>query len=423
MNRASIHHEKALNPYLIDTNQSIWSLTAIQLAGWLSLPILATGVLILEDNSFLGAVLTVIVGNAILWFIRLGIIAMSQEARQSSLDLAHNYLGKIGSYFVAIALLLSTLAWFVSQTTVASNVLTHLISFNGNSDIDRFSQVSVLLGILTAFLCINGISLLRKLSAYSFPILILAFFIILFYLPNGSYKENNNALSLSGLSLVLATNLGVTAELPTFFRHSRSWKTSVKALLIIQLACLGLGLFSLFMGSIINNRFEISDSFLQSDSNSVLRISLMVFIFLSTICANVANVYSSSVGWEILAPKSLVGKKEYLILGLSLTIIFVLISGLFSLEFLLHAADSALVNLSIVLIAGYIIAKRQKTTPHLFEKVTYFFSWFVPTILNTLQFGLGILPNISPFALSLFLSLIIIFSSFFGRFLILKKST
>src|SRR5579871_1435695 len=96
---------------LPDQNQNVWELSAIQLCGWTSLPIIATSVLILEHNTFYGAVLTIIVGNAILWFIRLGIILMSHRNRQSALDVSRSYLGSIGGYFIGVLLLVSTLAW------------------------------------------------------------------------------------------------------------------------------------------------------------------------------------------------------------------------------------------------------------------------------------------------------------------------
>ncbi len=52
---------------LPDSHQSVWQLAAIQMAGWTSLPILATSIAVLQKNSFLGAALTIFVGNTILW--------------------------------------------------------------------------------------------------------------------------------------------------------------------------------------------------------------------------------------------------------------------------------------------------------------------------------------------------------------------
>jgi len=406
--------KKELIPQLTNLNQSVWDLTSIQLAGWTSLPIIVTSLLILETNSVLGAVLTTIVGNAILWFIRLGIIAMSHEKRKSTLDLAKDYLGSLGGYFIAVLLLVSTLIWFIAQTTAASKTLTTLISIKESAQIDQFTQISVLLGISSAFLCMNGISILRKLCAYAFPFLIIAFFAVLFSLPNLSLKENGNPISLSGLSLILASNLGATSELPTFFRHSKSWDTSIKALTLIQLISLGLGLCGLYFSAIINQHFEIHSALLAS-GQTFFSYSLIFFIFVSVLCANVANVYSASVGWEIVAPKALIGRKEYLILGLILTTIFILVFDLFPLEALVNTTDSSLVNLCIILLIGHVVSLYKKKPAALFEKTTYFIAWLLATGIEIIQL---INPKYIPttsLGINFVLIITIVFFAFVGK--------
>ncbi len=405
--------ERSQPLHLTETNQSIWDLTSIQLAGWTSLPILVTSLLILETNSIMGAIVTTVVGNAILWFIRLGIIAMSHEHRKSTLDIARDYLGSLGGYFIAVLLLISTLIWFIAQTTAASKTLTYLLPIKENPEIDQFTQVSVLLGILSAFLCMNGISILRKLCAYSFPFLIIAFFAVLFSLPELSLKENGNPPSLSGLSLILASNLGITSDMPTFFRHSKSWNTSVKALTLIQLISLTLGLCSLYFSAIINQHFEIQQPL--NSETGLFSVSLIFFVFVSVLCANVANVYSASVGWELVAPKALIGRKEYLILGLSLTTIFILVFDLFPLESVLNTSDSSLVNLCIILLIGHIVSLYKKKKPALFEKVTYFTAWLLSTAIDVTQL---ISPNLIPFSslmINFLLIVTIVFFFFIGK--------
>ena len=410
MSRSRQSHIEALT----DTNQSVWDLTSIQLAGWTSLPILATSILILEHNSIAGAILTIVVGNAILWFIRLGIIAMSHEKRKSTLDISRDYLGTLGGYFIAVLLLVSTLIWFVVQTTAASQALSNLISFQENERIDQFTQISVFLGIASAFLCMNGISVLKKLSTYSFPFLILAFFIIIFSLPNLTLKENGNPLSLAGLSLVLATNLGITADMPTFFRHSKSWSTSIKALTLIQLISLALGVCSIYFSAIITQHFEVNQLLLSAE-HSCFSVSLIFFVIVSVLCANVANVYSASVGWELVAPTAFIGRKEYLILGLSLTTIFVLIFGLFPLEEVLNASDSSLVTLCLVLLIGHVITNLRKKSVSLFEQTTYFIAWLLSTLVNILELAKPTLFPFSSLTVNFLLILTVVFLSFTGR--------
>jgi purine-cytosine permease-like protein len=383
---------------LPDAHQTYWQLAAIQLSGWTSLPILATSLLLLQTNSFLGSILTLIVGNAVLWFIRLGLIAMSHSKRQSTLDISREYLSDFGAFFISVLLLLSTYAWYLTQTTTASSTLIRLFSLHESPQIDQFTQMSVFLGILSAFLCMQGMPLLRKISSFCFPILILLFMCLLFTLPAAS-TPNLHATSLSGLGLVLATNLGITSDFPTFFRHSKSWEDSIKALTIVQIFSLAIAICSLYFGSIIHGNIEISARL--ALQNPLLRFSLLGFVFLSVICANVANVYSASVGWEVLAPKALIGRKEYLILGLILTSCFILFAKIIPTEFLLSWTDASLVNLTLVLIVGYILLRLSKSFPSKQEQMIYLFSWALASLLNFFHIAKILPTTLSNFSLSL----------------------
>ena len=133
------------------------------------------------------------------------------------------------------------------------------------------------------------------------------------------------------------------------------------------------------------------------------------------ICANVANVYSASVGWELIAPKALVGRKEYLILGLGLTTVFILFANIFSLEFALSISDGSLVNLCMVLILGFMISRQHGRLPNFFEQTTYFTSWALATLVNVLQFSNVWLFEYSSLLVSFILIVMTIFCAFLGK--------
>lgn len=409
-------HANALE--LHDTQQSAWQLSAIQLSGWTTLPILSTSVLILQNNSFYGSILTIIVGNAILWFIRLGIILMSYKNRQSTLDISLEYLGRRSRYFMSSLLVLSTLIWFIAQTTAASNTLTHLITIDEHPEINKFVQMSVLVGILSSFLCMEGITLLRKLSVIAFPIILLCFLVIVFTIPFQPIVQNNVPLSLSGLALFLGGSLGITTDLPTFFRHSKSLQSSVIALTIVQLITLGLSIGSLYFGALITGAFDVNEKIVLGADNQILRLALIIFIFVSSVTSNVANVYAASVGWEVIAPTALVGRKEYMILGLGLTTIFILIPDFFSMKYLLVAlesTDNSLVYLCIVLVIGFLV--KRKTGPDTFDQSANFLAWFLATLVTTYLYLNHTTYALSPISIGtilIFLTLII--SAIFKRF-------
>ncbi|NGX41137.1 MAG: hypothetical protein KR126chlam4_00975 [Candidatus Anoxychlamydiales bacterium] len=327
MNKYFIHHCK-----LPDINQNWWELASIQLTGVTSLPILLASILIIQNSNIISGILTLLIGNIILWIIRYAIIIMGHDGRKSVLDVAYVYLGKFGTYFIAILLLVATLAWFVMQTTIATNALNTLFPIKEPEEINKFAQIGVFIGIICTLLCMNGMVLLRWLSVISFPIILIAFIAIIFTSNPTIPADVTSGISLAGLPIILGTNLGITADLPTFFRHSNSLKDSLYALTAIQLFTLVFGLAALFLGAAITPWLGTHQNISFTSPSLILKISLISLIFFSTICTNVANVYSASVGWELIAP-ILAGIKEYLILGLGLTIIFILIANIFSLNF------------------------------------------------------------------------------------------
>lgn len=384
---------------LIDKRQTFWDLAVIQLSGWTSLPILATSILILQGNSFLGAALTIVVGNALMWFIRFGIMSMSYKKRQSTLDVSREYLGSIGTYCVALILIFSTISWFITQTTVASTTLTHLVSFNENPAVDQFTQMSVFLGVISTFLCMEGIVALKKFAKVTFPIVLLVFIIAFFSLPKHVPQLGKAELSLSGLTLVLSTNLGLTSDLPTFFRHSKSWIESIKALIIVQLISIILGIVSLYFASVIDiTSGEILSNFPYERHH--FRIALITFVFFSVIGANAASVYTASVGWEVLAPRAFIGRKEYLILGLGLSTLFILASSSLHTNTLLNITDISLVNLCMVLILAYAIRKTSNRPIAVFDQLTYLIAWFLATSVNVWQIYGSPTFTISPVAIA-----------------------
>ncbi|MCP5492863.1 MAG: hypothetical protein H7A40_07485 [Chlamydiales bacterium] len=392
---------------LPDTKQTPWQLAAIQLTGVTSLPVLTTSILIYQMSNLLSAMITLLIGNALLWVIRLGIVAMSFKKRESTLDIALKYLGRRGGYFIAVILLVATLAWFIAQTTVASAALDLLVPLPEGPEINRFIQISVGLGIISTLFCMNGIVILRRLCTISLPILLLAFLGVIIFAPTDLPAATSNGLTLAGLPLVLGTNLGVTADLPTFFRHAKSWKASIHALTWIQVVSLVLGVAGLYLGTILEPWIGVKTTEAATLFHPGLRVSLVTLIFVSAICANVANVYSASVGWELLAPKSLVGRKEYLILGLGLTTLFILLANVFSMDFLLDTTDSALVNLCVVLIVGYLISLYQKREPRALCN-TYFVAWFIATAINILQASDVFLTTLNPLLTSTAIILVVV---------------
>lgn len=365
-----------------DGQQTWWQLAAIQITGFTSLPILASSVLIIQQNTLFNAILTLTIGNLILWAIRLGIVYMSYDGRKSTLDIAHEYLGRTAAFLIGLLLLAATLAWFFVETTLASDALCRLLSIDEGKDINQFIQIGVLLGVCSTIICMDGMVVLRWFATLCLPVLFIALVCVIFSSNYELPLPANRSLNLSGLSIFLATNLGVSVDLPTFFRHSRSLKSSLTALAAIQIIGFGIGIGGLFLGSIIVPWSGIASTDFHSVS-TILKSSLIVLVFLSVISTNASSIYSASIGWELVAP-IFAGIKEYLIIGLGSTIIFVLATDVFSLDFLEKATGCSLVNLCVILAIAFLIRIKSGHSSR-YQQVTYFAAWLVSSLVNILQ--------------------------------------
>lgn len=311
---------------------------------------------------------------------------MGAKDKKSTLDVAKDYLG-IAYWAVAVVLLFATVAWYVTQNTYASNSILHLFSVNYVDKSSQYIQLVVLIGVVSTLFCMEGMTLVRKCATISFPFLFLFIIAIFFLIPRPSINWSLANFSLAGVPIVIATNLGVAADIPTFFRHSASKKASMQALAIISVFNLALSVIGIFFAGLITPWQGINVNNPQMYAHDTTRWVLMGFLFLSAINANITNIYSASVAWEVLAPR--LARKEWLILGLCLVIVTVLVINVFSLSWLLSFADSGLVSLTLIFIAGYLIDKHLKMGSSNQDRLACAAAWIASFTFTALQsFGL-----------------------------------
>ncbi len=378
---------KLKNKHLTDTNQSSWQLASIQLAAVISLPSLAASILLIQRYSFLSSLMTIILGNIILWIIRFGLLKISFDKRKSLLDITYDCFGRTGAYIISFFLLVDALAWFFIHTSVASNLLVSFFKIENFSETNHFIQLSIIIGVLSTFLCMEGMKSLRILAIASLPILLLTFFGILFsssFAIDPLKRTLEGTFSFAGIGIILGSSLGTSADMPTFFRHRRSWKDSMNALTFFQIVSLFIGIGGLFLARIIHVNPDNSSYTVALLSNPQ-KYLLSIFLFISAVYANVYTVYSSSVGWEVLAPTALVGRKEYMILGMALTIFFISFYKVFSLHRLLDIADTAMINLCLVLFWFFLAHLFIQGPETIKENIIYLLAWLIATSSNIFQ--------------------------------------
>lgn len=382
---------------LTDTHQSFWQLAAIQLIQVASLPVLVCSMILVREHSLINSILVLLISNIISWVIRYYLIVMCSNGRKSVMDIVEDYFGRVwilgrgGVYLIAVLLLLTAMALFLEGTTLQSNALVSLFPLNEGPDIDPFMQIGVLIGILSTIFCARGMVVLRKLSTAALPIILIALGILVMTSFSSIEFIPHRSFSLSALPKVLAINLAVTADLPTFFRHSRSWNSSMKALTAIQILSFLIGIAGLYLVSMINPSSGIPNVTGIISTDSFSKLAFILLVVFSGIGANISNIYASSVGWETFAPLSLVGKKEYLIIGFLITLFYLSVAGLIPTGVFVSITSDSVVNLTIVFVLGFFISKLLTRPLDRSDRSILFFSWLISTVLNIGQ-NIGVVP-------------------------------
>lgn len=382
--------------------QSAFPLTAIQVTGATSLPVLNSSIQLFHQHGFAASFWILFLGNILIWLLAFAIVQMTANTTMNTLDNVRNYLGTIGSWTAGIVLLISTLAYYVTQTNLTTESILSLFPFKEGYAINQFFQFGVLLGIVSVLSIMQGINGLRWLAIISFPIITLAFLGLLFFIPTSSPITLTMPSSLGGLAIALGTSLSIAVDYPTFFQHSKSKKSSITAVTAIQAITFLIGVGGLYLGRYVAATENLSGWNIVINGALSVKILFFLMVVLSCLCVNTVNVYSASIAWELIAPNILLGKKEYTILGLGLTSIFILTTGIISVEFLLTLTDVPLGNLCLVLVFGY-LGKLMVGELLGKDKLIFYFGWIIGSAITAiagLQAEINVYFLLSGFTLS-----------------------
>ncbi|NGX53299.1 MAG: hypothetical protein K1000chlam4_00007 [Chlamydiae bacterium] len=393
------------NYVLLQKKQSALPLTAIQVAGATSLPVLNSSIQLAHDFGFFKAFWILLAGSILVWLVALTIITMTANTTKSTLDNTKDYLGRLGAYIVALTLITSTIGWFVLQTNVATKIILTLVPIVNSTHINSFLQIGVGLGILSTISCMEGMRGLRWVALISFPILLTAFGLFLFFIPTTATPISMLSPSSTGLlAFAFGTSLSISVDYPTFFRHSVSKRQSLIAVSAIQLITFLMGVGGLYLGDYIELTSHIQGWHVIFTGQLFMQILFLILVVLSCLCVNMVNVYSASIGWEMVVP-IFAGRKEYTILGLGLTSAFVLTTNIIPMHFLMKITEVILSNLCLVLVFAYFGKKllNRPVVPRL-DQALYLIGWILgsaialtaalQTEVNTRLFLLGYLLSV-----------------------------
>ena len=351
---------------LKDRNQNFWQLACISGTAH-GLPSMVIGGLLAHQLGTTAAIISIFVGNFILWVMGLGIISMAGR-RDHAIENIKGYLGKFTGVFAALIWVFAFLMWYSLQIKSVSDAISvHYRTSNA-------WIVGACLGLIIAIIGSGGIRIIKRLCVWGFPLMVLYIFIAIWNSSNFPQFDDSWNLSIPGILTIVIMWLPGTVNMPTFFRHSRSRADSV----------LGLSLLTVF-----HIFFQASTILLNIDDPAMYlsaqtyvgTIFAFGFIFISYGLSNLLNIYYASAGWETIMS---FGKRpiEYFFVGFMGTITYIsfqvmptIANSFFSIEFVELMLTNFIASLGVVLLIAFLIRLIVRHRPNPHEKIWSSISW------------------------------------------------
>lgn len=346
-------------------DQNFWEVGAV-LGSGMGLPVMIVGGSIAKTEGLGTAILSIVIGNIILWMIGLAITSMA-KSQHNAIQNISEYLGKFAGILSAILFLFAILIWYGLQLKAA------VVTITTNHPENSMWLWGAVLGLIVSLLGIGGMPLIKRIVIFSLPIL---FIFLLFGIFTSKYQNLLNQswnISISGILLVIIIWLPGIVSLPTFFRHARS-KTD--AFLSLSFMTLIRSCFQIFMAILGIDTIEAFSCKCWSDNPIIVQsIFTTLFGILSMISVNLINLYFLSAPLQFLFPKYR-SNSQFFLLGILGTFFYILFnhiitqstSNLSTLAFLEQVSDSFIISLGVVLIIDLIIKIFVRHRPRSLER-------------------------------------------------------
>lgn len=193
-------------------------LLAIQTGGALCLPVIMSGMSVCQDNSLEMAAAAILVGNAFLLAMGLGMVTISVYKPYSTAELSKDYFGLSGAKCFSAVMMALMLGWFAIQLNVM------VISF---LEISKWMDVplppiaaTICVGLVLTFFLGAGVSMLKRFACVSSPLLLMVLASSLWDLDTNFRQAESCSFPLGGVSVIIGANMAAVTDLPTYLRHS-----------------------------------------------------------------------------------------------------------------------------------------------------------------------------------------------------------
>ncbi len=343
----------------------------------LSLPLVLVGDVLAKKYGAASAILSILIGNLILWIIAIAIISMAQKTHLNAIENIKGYLGHFGTAIVALVLILAFMNWYALQINTSLTTLDHFFDFHTSWSKDIYLRLGASLGVLSALFATGGIRLFKNITVICLPLFICFY---LYEIIKADYSIIFTEKWRPSFGAVLSTILLLLPgfiNFPTIFQHSRSRAHSYLGLTLSIL------LISIFEISTI--WIKLSNPHLWTGFQLVL---ITIYILMTLACSNLLNIFFASACWQTIVPK-FGGAKGYAIIGLlgTLTYTFLQISS--PVLFFERLTNCYMASLGAVLLMAHLMRITLQHRPRPFEKTLNLAAWIFGCVVATIYESRG----------------------------------
>ncbi len=283
---------------LVLQKQSWKQLASVQVGGAICLPLLLVGYELAKQGHPLTMLCAILWGNLLLF--GLAVIAgwMSHKRPFTTAEYASFYFGSAGRLFFALILALSMLGWFAIQTQCMGQDVYHLVhTFTHEVAVQELFWKQVFSFILAALMiggAFWGLNFLTSMANLCIPLLLVTIGYAV-YAVGAWHLPQLEAFSFwdgKGVSLVLASSMAATIDLPSFYRHADHPKAALWASLanyLIVMPLIQIAGMWLYYGT---QAVTMSEA-LASPSAVIWKIWVVIFMLLAGWTTNNVNLYSA----------------------------------------------------------------------------------------------------------------------------------
>lgn len=368
-------------PSVFVDHQNYFELSSIQTVS-LGLVGMILGKQLAEQYGPGPAILSIFVGNLILWLIGLAIVSMVYQQHTNAIENIKGYMGKFGALLFAFLLVIAFIDWYVLQINITLDGLNSLfqsrLSWNNGWTI----RIGSILGILSALLAIGGIRLLKWVATAAFPLVVIYNGAMIYTSDYSIWTNWKWGLSLSAILSTILMLLPGVINLPTFFRHSRSRADSFLALTLMLLFYTLFECASIWMN--FSPDYEFSPQRNSSPSFSFFILPTALILAVTSICSNLLNIYMASACYESFIPR-FQGVKGHVIMGMFGTAAYLFVQISTPIAFLANLFNAYVGVIGIVLLIAVLIRLIVKHRPRKFERTINVASWAAGSLAATLS--------------------------------------